>query len=116
MNSIADGSIIIQTSSESVPSTPAWFGEVALLAQHLRKQGTLAAISEHVHFARRRFGHYDVLDFVAVQIALRHQWRTDAGSLLPAPASYCPGLHGALWTGALALALGPESLSGSSHP
>ena len=28
MNSIADGSLIIQTSSESVPSTPYWFGEV----------------------------------------------------------------------------------------
>jgi len=27
MTSIADGSVIIQTSSESVPSTPSWFGE-----------------------------------------------------------------------------------------
>jgi len=66
MNSIADGSVIIQTSSQSVPSTPPWFGEVALLAQHLRQQGNLAAIGERVRFARRRFGHYDVIDFVAV--------------------------------------------------
>jgi hypothetical protein len=66
MNSIADGSVIIQTSSESVPSTPPWFGEVALLARHLRQQGVLSAIGERVRFARRRFGHYDVIDFVAV--------------------------------------------------
>src|SRR5947207_11549221 len=66
MNSIADGSVMIQTSSQSVPSTPPWFGEVALMAQHLRQQGILSAIGERVRFARRRFGHYDVIDFVAV--------------------------------------------------
>jgi len=66
MNSIADDSLIIQTSSQFVPSTPHWFGEVALTAQHLRKQGILSAIGERVRFARRRFGHYDVIDFVAV--------------------------------------------------
>jgi hypothetical protein len=66
MNSIADGSVIIQTFSQSEPSTPPWFGEVALTAQHLRKQGILSAIGERVRFARRRFGHYDVIDFVAV--------------------------------------------------
>jgi len=27
MTSIADSSVMIQTSSESVPSTPSWFGE-----------------------------------------------------------------------------------------
>src|SRR6266852_6144666 len=42
------------------------FEEVALLAQHLRKQNILSAIGERVCFARRRFGHYDVIDFVAV--------------------------------------------------
>ena len=66
MNSIADGSVMIQTSSQSVPSTPPWFGEVALMAQHLRQQGILSAIGERVRFARRRFGHNDVIDFVAV--------------------------------------------------
>jgi hypothetical protein len=66
MNSIADGSVIIQTASQSEPSTPPWFGEVALTAQHLRTQGILSALSERVRFARRRFGHYDVIDFLAV--------------------------------------------------
>src|SRR5213082_764603 len=66
MTSIADSSVIIQTSSESVPSTPSWFGEVALIIPYLRKQGVLAAISSQVHLARRRFGHYEVIDFLAV--------------------------------------------------
>ncbi len=42
MTSIADSSVIIQTSSASVPSTPSWFGEVALIIPYLRKLGPLA--------------------------------------------------------------------------
>jgi len=49
MNSIADGSVIIQTSSQSVPSTPSWFGEAALIVEHRRPQGVLSAICERVH-------------------------------------------------------------------
>lgn len=59
MTSIADNSVCIQTSSDSVPSTPSWFGEVALLISHLRKQGVLAAINSQVRLARRRFGRYE---------------------------------------------------------
>ena len=66
MTSIADSSVIIQISSESVPTPPCWLGEVVLLVEHLRKQGVLAAIDERVRFARRRFGHYEVIDFLAV--------------------------------------------------
>jgi hypothetical protein len=66
MTSIADSSVSIQTSSESVPSTPCWQGEVVLIVEHLRKQEVLVAINEHVRFARRRFGHYEVIDFLAV--------------------------------------------------
>lgn len=66
MRSHADGSVIIQTSSESVPSTPSRFGEVALMAAHLRQQGVLEAICEQVRFARRRFGRYEVIDFLAL--------------------------------------------------
>ncbi|GHO58204.1 hypothetical protein [Ktedonobacter robiniae] len=66
MTSIADGSVIVQTSSESVPSIPSWFGEVVLIAKHLHKNGVLTKINEEVHFARRRFGHYEVIDFLAV--------------------------------------------------
>lgn len=66
MISIADGSIRIQTSSEEQFATPSWLGEVALVVSHLQKQGILNKICERVRFARRRFGQYDVLDFLAV--------------------------------------------------
>ncbi|HEX4207707.1 MAG TPA: hypothetical protein VHZ51_26600 [Ktedonobacteraceae bacterium] len=66
MTGIADGSVIIQTSAESVPSTPSWFGEVVLMAAYLRKYDVLTKISERVRFARRRFGHYQVIDFLTV--------------------------------------------------
>ena len=54
MNSIADSAVTLQTSSQFMPSTPHWLGEVALLVHHLRKQGVLSAICERVRFARRR--------------------------------------------------------------
>jgi hypothetical protein len=66
MISIAAGSVTIQTSAQSVPSTPGWMGEITLMAHHLQRQGVLAAIEEQVRFARRRFGRYEVIDFVAV--------------------------------------------------
>ena len=66
MTSITDGSVIIQTSAASVPATPSWFGEVVLMAAHLRKHGVLTKISESVRFGRRRFGRYEVIDFLAV--------------------------------------------------
>jgi hypothetical protein len=66
MTSIADGAVSIQTASVSVPSTPSWFGEVVLLITHLKKQGVLAKFCERIQFARRRFGRYEVIDFLAV--------------------------------------------------
>src|SRR3989440_10720742 len=66
MTSIADGSVRIQTSSESAASPPSWFGEVVLMAAHLRKHDVLSKIAERVRFARRRFGRYEVIDFLAV--------------------------------------------------
>ena len=66
MDRIADGSIIVQTSSRSVPSTPPWFGEAALIVQYLRKHEILSTEASRVRFARRRFGQYEVIDFLAV--------------------------------------------------
>jgi hypothetical protein len=66
MTSIAHSVVTIQTSSESVPSTPCWFGEVAVIAHHLSRQQVLERLCEQVCFARRRFGHYEVIDFLAV--------------------------------------------------
>jgi len=61
-----DSSAVIQTSSQSVPSTPSWFGEVTVIAHYLEHLGVLSDISERVRFARRRFGQYDLIDFVVV--------------------------------------------------
>ncbi len=66
MTTIAYSPVNIQTSVQSVPSIPAWFGEITLIVHHLQRQGVLAAIEEQVRFARRRFGHYEVIDFLAV--------------------------------------------------
>jgi hypothetical protein len=59
-------SVTIQTSPEPVPAVPPWFGEVTVIAHSLRHLGVLATIEERVRFARRRFGHYDLIDFVVV--------------------------------------------------
>src|SRR6266568_785060 len=66
MTSIADGSVNIQAVAESAPSTPSWFGELTLMAAYLRKFGILSTLNERVRFARRRFGHFEVIDFLAV--------------------------------------------------
>jgi hypothetical protein len=66
MTSIADSSVKIQTTSASNPSPPGWFGEVVLLISALRKHDVLSKITEQVRFARRRFGRYEVIDFLAI--------------------------------------------------
>ncbi len=66
MTTLSSSPLSIQASVQSVPSVPCWFGEVTLMAYHLQRQGAIAAIEEQVHFARRRFGQYEMLDFVAV--------------------------------------------------
>src|SRR5258708_4668929 len=66
MNGVATSAVTIQTSAESLPSVPEWFGEVTLVVRHLEQQGVLSAVGERVRFARRRFGQYEVIDFFAV--------------------------------------------------
>ena len=66
VSSISDLSVSIQTSSQSVPSTPCWLGEVTLIAHFLKRLGVLTAMEKRVRFARRRFGRYEVIDFLAV--------------------------------------------------
>jgi len=66
MTSIVDSSVTIHTSAELAPCPPPWFGEVVLLVTHLKKQGVLTKLCERVRFARRRFGRYEVIDFLAV--------------------------------------------------
>src|SRR6266446_7780935 len=42
------------------------FEEVALIAHTLTRQGLLAEISEQVRFSRKRFGTFEVIDFIVV--------------------------------------------------
>ncbi len=66
MISIADTSVKIQATSESNLSAPAWFGEIVMVSSYLRKHGILNKINEQVRFARKRFGRYEAIDFLAV--------------------------------------------------
>lgn len=66
--SMTSSAVAIQISPQSAPSTPSWFGEVAVVAQALTQFGVINAIQQRVRFARARFGHYDVIDFVVVLI------------------------------------------------
>jgi hypothetical protein len=66
MTSIADTSVKIQTTPDPNLSTPCWFGEVVVISSALRKYHILSKINEQVRFARKRFGRYEVIDFLAV--------------------------------------------------
>jgi hypothetical protein len=66
LTALTSSKVSIQTSEQSVPSVPGWFGEVAVIAHYLRHLSVLSGISERVRFARRRFGQYDLIDFVVV--------------------------------------------------
>jgi len=63
---MTQSAVTIQIAPVSAPSTPSWLGEVAAFAQVLAHLGLLKAIQERVRFARARFGHYDLIDFVVV--------------------------------------------------
>jgi hypothetical protein len=103
MTSIANSIVSIQTSPQSVFSTPEWFGELTVMAHFLTQQEVLTALTERVRFARHRFGRYEVIDFVAVLIGyalsaertrgapstyactplLRPSWRSLGGNACP---------------------------------
>jgi hypothetical protein len=61
-------SLSIQASPEPISAVPPWFGEVALVSHYLTHLGMLTTLSNRVRFARKRFGTYEVIDFVAVLI------------------------------------------------
>lgn len=66
MSRIVEAQVSIQTSPQPVPSPPSWFGEVVLVVTYLKKQGVLTKLCEQVRFARKRFGRYELVDFLAV--------------------------------------------------
>jgi hypothetical protein len=65
-------SVTIQTEASPISSVPAWFGEVALLAHTMTRLGLLSEISERVRFTRKRFGTFEVIDFVVMLMGYAH--------------------------------------------
>src|SRR5947207_13505955 len=59
-------SVHVQIAPTSLPSTPSWLGEMAVLAHILCHCGLQKAIEERVQFARARMGDYEVIDFVVM--------------------------------------------------
>jgi hypothetical protein len=68
INSMTSSHVEIQTSPQSVPSTPSWLGEVAVMAHYLIHLGLLEKIVQEVRFSRKRFGTYETIDFICVLI------------------------------------------------
>ncbi len=66
MTSIADSTVKIQTTSVSNPSIPAWLGEIVIFSSYLQKHSVLTKVNTQVRFARKRFGRYETIDFLAV--------------------------------------------------
>jgi hypothetical protein len=65
---MTDPVVQIQVDPTNSPSTPSWFGEVAVVAHALQRYGILTAIEERVRFVRARMGKYELIDFVAMLI------------------------------------------------
>src|SRR5258707_1425308 len=65
---MTDPSVHIQAALTSVPSTPSWFGEVAVVAHAFQRFGLIQAIEERVRFVRARMGKYEMIDFVVMLI------------------------------------------------
>ena len=55
---MTQASVHVQIAPNSVPSTPSWLGEVAVVAHVFTQLGLLKAIEERVRFARARMGNY----------------------------------------------------------
>ncbi len=96
MTSIANGSVNIQTTPESNVSTPPWFGEVVVISRYLRKHDLLNKINEQVRFARKRFGRYDVIDFLAVLFGYAKRRRAYPGGVLRATPAVRRPVHGVI--------------------
>jgi hypothetical protein len=116
MTSIADGSLIIQTSAASVPAPPSWFGEVVLMARHLRQQGVLTKMSEQVRFARRRFGHYELIDFLAILFGYARRFERTLETFYERLQPFAVPFMAQVSPRSVALPLGALTLFGSAYP
>jgi hypothetical protein len=66
MDTLPHPCVDIHTTAAPQPSIPPGFAEIVLIAGYLRSDGLLDALSAQVRLVRKRFGQYEVLDFVAL--------------------------------------------------
>lgn len=66
MGTVPHPCVDIYTTPACQPSIPPWFAEIALIAAYLRGHGLLETLSTQVRLVRKRFGHYEVIDFLAL--------------------------------------------------
>lgn len=66
MGTVPHPCVDIHTTPAPQPSIPPWFAESVLIAGYVRNRGLLEALNTQVRFVRKRFGHYEVIDFVAL--------------------------------------------------
>ncbi len=80
MGTVPHPCVDIHTTSAPQPSVPPWFAESVLIAGYLRSHGLLEALSTQVHLVRKRFGHYEVVDFLALLFgyAISGEWTLQA--------------------------------------
>src|SRR5712692_7801758 len=103
-------SVHVQIAPTSVPSTPSWLGEVAVVAHVFSQLGLQKAIEERVRFVRARMGDYEVIDFVVMLIGYAVSGERTLQSfyqrLLPfaepfmalfGRANQCRAVHGTVW-------------------
>src|SRR5260370_16770059 len=94
MNTDEPFSVSIQTEASPIPSVPAWFGEGALVAHALARQGILSKIAHEVRFAPKRFGTFEVIDFgiglMGCAITARPTLPAHSDRLPPFPAPLLP--------------------------
>ena len=66
MGTVPHPCVDIHTTPAPQPSIPPWFAESILIAGYLRGHGLLEALNTQVRFVRKRFGHYEVVDFLVL--------------------------------------------------
>jgi hypothetical protein len=66
MGTVAHPCVDIHTTPAAQPSIPPWFAETVLIAGYLRSHGLLEALNTQVRLERKRFGQYEVIDFLAL--------------------------------------------------
>lgn len=66
MGTVPHPCVDIHTTPTPQPSVPPWFAECVLVAGYLRSHGLLEVLNTQVRLVRKRFGDYEVLDFLAL--------------------------------------------------